>query len=135
MRGSLVLGKLMEPRVMTTCSVYFWTGVNQFPYLRREWRTISNISFVHKVHEDLLQVFIDPIGLTLDKIPNFIISRHCCWVGFCSKCWAKWAAKVCEFFSCFIFCAISWKCCSILFLGCFECFPHIMKDIILHVTL
>ena len=63
LRGSSVPSKPMEPRFTTTCSVYLWTGVKKFPYLRREWLTISNISFIHKVHEDLVQVFIDLIGL------------------------------------------------------------------------
>ena len=30
LRGLLVTGKPMEPRIMTTCSVYFLTFVNQF---------------------------------------------------------------------------------------------------------
>ena len=53
-----------------------------FPYLRRELLTIYNLSFMHKVHESLLQMFIDLIEFTLDKIYNFIISRHCCGVCF-----------------------------------------------------
>ena len=64
----------------------------RFTYLSRERLTISNLYFMHKVHESLLLVFIDPIGFTFDNISNFIISRHCCGVGFWSKCWAKWAA-------------------------------------------
>ena len=30
LRGSSVLGKPMEPRFVTTCSLYFRTSVNQF---------------------------------------------------------------------------------------------------------
>ena len=74
-----------------------------FPYLRRERITISYLSCMDKVHEYLLQVFIDPIGFTLYKISNLIISRHCCGVGFWSKCWAKWAAKVSEFYRAVLF--------------------------------
>ena len=87
----------------------------RFLYLRRERLTISNLSFMHKVHDGLPQVFIDPIGFTLAKTSNFIVSRHCCGVGFWSKCVTKWAAKVSEFLSCYTFCAIAWKYCSILF--------------------
>ena len=74
-----------------------------YPYLRCEELTISNLSFVHNVHEDLIQVFIDLIGFTLDEISNFVISRHCCGVSFWSKRWAKWAAKVSEFYRAVLF--------------------------------
>ena len=95
-----------------------------FPYLRLNRLMIYNISFVHNLHEYSLQVLIDSIGFTVERISNFIISRHCYRVSFWSKCWAKWATKVSEFLSYHTIWATSWKCCYILFFGCFECFPH-----------
>ena len=53
-------------------------GKISFLYLRHEQLTIYNISFMHKVYESLLQVFIEPIGFTLDKILNFIF--HCLYI-------------------------------------------------------
>ena len=43
---------------------------------------IYNIYFIHNVHEDSLQLFIDPIGFTVERISNFVISRNCSGVGF-----------------------------------------------------
>ena len=45
-RGSSVLGKPMEPRNMTTCSVYFWAGVNNSGVLTSQ--VVNNFySFFH----------------------------------------------------------------------------------------
>ena len=40
---------------------------------------------MQKVHKDLFQVFINPLGFTSNKILNLIISQHCCEVGFWSN--------------------------------------------------
>ena len=93
-------------------------------YLRRELSIISIISFIHSVQGDLSQVFIEPIGFTLESIPKDITLRHCCGLGFCVKCLPKWAAKESELLLFATFCAISWKCFSIPFLECFGYFLH-----------
>ena len=58
-------------------------------YLRRELSIISILSFIHSVQDDLPQVFIEPIGFTVEIIPKDIILRHSCGLGFCVKCLAK----------------------------------------------
>ena len=58
-------------------------------YLRRELSIISILSFIHNVQDDLPQVFIEPIGFTVEIISKDIISRHSCGLGFCVKCLAK----------------------------------------------
>ena len=96
-------------------------------YLRCELSTICNISFIHSVQDNLPQFFIEPIGFTVEIISEDIILRHCCVLGFCVKCLAKWAAKISEFLLFANFSATSWKCYSILFLECFgyiQCKRH-----------
>ena len=51
----------------------------------RELSIISIVSFIHSVHKELPQVFIDPIGFIVEIISRDIILRHCCGLGFCIK--------------------------------------------------
>ena len=72
-------------------------------YLRCELSIISILYFVHIVQDDSPQVLIEPIGFTVESISKDVISRHCCGLGFCVKCLAKWAAKDSELLSLIIF--------------------------------
>ena len=94
-------------------------ALTNFPYLRHERLMIYNIYLMHNVHENLLQVFVNPVEFTVERMLNFIISQHCCGFGFWSKRWAKRAAKVSEFLSYCTFWSKSWKCFSIIFLRWF----------------
>ena len=100
-----------------------------FPYIRCDRITIYNLSFMHNVHDNFLQVFINPIGINVEIISDLIISRHCCGVGFWSKCWARWAAKVSEFYPTVPFDPHLGSVVTLSFWGCFYCLPHILKDI------
>ena len=67
-------------------------------YLRCELMLIYNTSFMHNVRDDLLHVFINLIGFTVENIMNFIILWHCVGVRFWSKFWYEWDAKVSTFY-------------------------------------
>ena len=99
-----------------------------FPYLRHERLTIYYTDFMHKVHEDLLQLFINLIGFTLDKILNFIILRHCCWVFFGKNVERNEPQKYRNFYCAVPFAPHLGNVVP-FFLGCFECFPHTLKGI------
>ena len=64
---------------MTTCFVYLWTFVNYFSVPTSLPTNNYNPYFVHNVHGDLTQVFINLRVFTIEKVSNFIISRHCFW--------------------------------------------------------
>ena len=66
-------------------------------YLRRVFSIISFFSFIRSVQDDLPQIFIEPIGFTVENILKDIILRHCCGLGLCIKCLAKWAVKESKF--------------------------------------
>ena len=100
-----------------------------FLHLHRDRLVIYNLSFMQNVHEYLLRVFIKPKGFTVESISNLNISRHCCGVGFWSKCWARWAAKVSEFYPTVPFDPHLGSVVTLSFWGCFYCLPHILKDI------
>ena len=97
-------------------------------YLRHYGLIIYNLCFMHNLHENLLQFFIDPIGFTIERFSSLVISQNCCGVSFWSKCRAKQSAKVSEFLSWCAFWATSWKWCSIRFLEWFYFFPYKLKD-------
>ena len=52
-------------------------------YLCRELSIIYLLYFIHSVHNNLSQVFIKPIGFTVESILKDIISQHCCGLVFC----------------------------------------------------
>ena len=97
----------LSPWEDNTCRVIIWNlrlsqhspytseqSLINLPYPRLERQIIHNFSFRRNVHDNLIQIFIDLIGLTVESISDFIISQKYCGVLFWSKCWAKWAAKV-----------------------------------------
>ena len=85
---------------------------------------------MHNIHEYLIQVFINMVGFTVERIPKFVISQHCCGVVFWSKCWAKWAAKVSDFYRDVPFGPLLGSVVPFYFWGWYECFPHKLKYIV-----
>ena len=82
LRWSSVTGKPMEYWIGTIYYVYLWTGLDIFFCFYCEWLHISNLSLTHNVHDNLTQVFINPMGFTVERISNIIISQHFCGVDF-----------------------------------------------------
>ena len=100
-------------------SEQYWIN---FPYLGCEWMLIYNLSFIHSIHDGLLQVFIILIWVIVERFLNLMLSEHSCGVGFWLIYWAKWATEVSKFPSYCTFWSTSYKCCSILFLRVFWVF-------------
>ena len=148
--GSSFPNKATEPQIVMTCAFYLWIfpledyqcqvqlwslilgwhatyasiqALIIFPYLRYEQLIISYLFIVHNVHNDLPQVFTKPIGFTTEGNQNFIISWHCCGVGFWLKCWAKCSKRRPN-----SYCIVPFDphigIVVPLFLECVYCFPH-----------
>ena len=84
-------------------------------YLCCKLSIISILYIIHSVRDNLPQVYIEPIGFTVESISKDIILRHCCGLDFCVKCSAKWAVKESKIWLFISFRGTSWKCCSIVF--------------------